>query len=280
MPGSTGGPRLLVGSNPHFPDGPAERLHGNVSEVVRIGDTVRRSTGRWTPAVHALLRHLEACGFGAAPHVRGIDAEGREVLSYIEGEVQHEPGPWITESILRGVGVLLRELHEATRGFALPDGVAWAHRSPRGTRRATAVICHNDVAPRNLIVRDGRPAAFLDWDFASPASPLWDVAHACWEFVPLADDARCERIGWSPLPARPERARVLADGYGLRAAERRRLPGVIVRRMAATADGMEFLAAGGDRAMQRLVDRGFPAQIRREIAWVEANRDALAAALA
>ena len=41
---------------------------GNVSGgVVRIGDTVRRPAGPWTPAVHALLGHLHATGFPGAP---------------------------------------------------------------------------------------------------------------------------------------------------------------------------------------------------------------------
>ena len=36
---------------------------GNLNEVVRVGDTVRRPTGPWTPAVHALLHHFaEAWG--------------------------------------------------------------------------------------------------------------------------------------------------------------------------------------------------------------------------
>ena len=30
-----------------------------MTSVVRIGDTVRRTAGRWTPAVHGLLRYLE-----------------------------------------------------------------------------------------------------------------------------------------------------------------------------------------------------------------------------
>ena len=42
-------------------------LHGgNTSVVVRSGDTVRRNAGPWTPAVHALLRHLEYVGFTGA----------------------------------------------------------------------------------------------------------------------------------------------------------------------------------------------------------------------
>lgn len=43
-----------------MPAEPEQILGGDArSPVVRIGDTVRRPSGAWTPAVHALLRHLE-----------------------------------------------------------------------------------------------------------------------------------------------------------------------------------------------------------------------------
>lgn len=36
-----------------------EELHGGtMTSVVRVGDTVRRSTGEWSAAGHAVLRHL------------------------------------------------------------------------------------------------------------------------------------------------------------------------------------------------------------------------------
>src|SRR5438874_2138446 len=60
-------------------------LGGNLNDAVRVGNTVRRRAGPWTPAVHALLRFLEAEGF-PAPRARGMDEKGREVLDYIEGE--------------------------------------------------------------------------------------------------------------------------------------------------------------------------------------------------
>jgi hypothetical protein len=41
--------------------------------------------------VHALLRHLEGAGFDAAPRVLGIDGDGREVLTSIEGFVPYAP---------------------------------------------------------------------------------------------------------------------------------------------------------------------------------------------
>ena len=56
---------------------------GFVNKVARVGDTVRRPTGYWTPAVHARLRHLEAVGFSEAPRVLGIDEAHREVLTFL-----------------------------------------------------------------------------------------------------------------------------------------------------------------------------------------------------
>ena len=41
---------------------------GNVAAgVVRVGDTVRKPAGFWTPAVDALLTHLRQAGFTGAP---------------------------------------------------------------------------------------------------------------------------------------------------------------------------------------------------------------------
>ena len=68
--------------------------------VVRIGDTVRRPVGRWTPAVHSLLRHLEKVGFEGAPRVLGIDEKGREVLTYLPSD----PTPSWSDQALVSVG--------------------------------------------------------------------------------------------------------------------------------------------------------------------------------
>jgi hypothetical protein len=54
---------------------------------------VRRSTGPWTPAVHALLRHLKTTSFDGAPRVLGIDAQRREVLTYVPGHVPRAASP-------------------------------------------------------------------------------------------------------------------------------------------------------------------------------------------
>src|SRR5438309_92993 len=108
-----------------FPDGPEEQLPpGDVTEgVVRIGDTVRRPPTPATEYVAAYLRHLQIMGFAGTPRYLGRDAQGRDVLTYLAGDVPRDPiEEWAaTDGVLDGVGQLLRRLHDASRGFAAPS---------------------------------------------------------------------------------------------------------------------------------------------------------------
>ena len=56
--------------------------------VVRVGRTVRRPVRPHTPAVHALLRHLEAVGFDGAPRVLGVDARNRDAVTPLHQAVR------------------------------------------------------------------------------------------------------------------------------------------------------------------------------------------------
>lgn len=63
-----------------------------------------------------------------------------------------------------------------------------------------SVVCHNDLAPRNAVFREGSPVALVDFDLASPSLPAWDFAHLAWESVSLVDDEGCMREnGYAPL---------------------------------------------------------------------------------
>ncbi len=157
---------------------------GNVTKPVRVGDTVRRETGPHTPAVHALLGHLERRGYAGSPRVLGFDAREREVLTFMPGETlptptDHPPG----DAALVAVARLLREMHDATMDFTPPEGASWWHMP--GAPGTSEVLCHNDVAPWNTVARGGLPVGFIDWDFAEPGPREWDIAYAVWCFVPL-----------------------------------------------------------------------------------------------
>ena len=182
----------------------------NQGRVVRVGDTVRRPPRRTAAATHALLRHLESVGFGGAPRFLGIDAEDREVLSYIAGSTVLPPYPeWaFTDEALASVAHLLRSFHEAVRDFDAAPHV-WPASPPAAF--AGELVSHNDLNLDNVVFRDGRAVALIDFDLASPGSRLWDVACAARLWAPLRPDARIRdaRRGRST-----ERLRVFVDAYG------------------------------------------------------------------
>jgi len=228
--------------------------------------------------VHALLRHLERVGFEGAPRLLGVDEQGREILTYISGEVPRRGDPTLeTDLALIEVGSLLRRYHEAAADFALSSRVGWHHRSE--ISGPVMLVCHNDISPRNTVFRDGHPVAFLDWDLASPAPPAWDVVHAAWQFVPLTDDARCSRLGWSSPPDRAHRLRVFCDAYGLSEEDRSGFTELVVRRIETTASGIEALAAAGVEAHKRLDAKNIPEWVRIDSRWVVRHARELDSAL-
>lgn len=253
-----------------------EQLPGFVSTVVRVGDEVRRPVSPATPAVHALLVHLERVGFAGAPRFRGIDGRGRARLTYIEGETYPAATPeTLPELSLVAIGRLIRRFHDATAGFVLPEGVAWAHAAEREVP-GEHVVCHNDISPRNIVFRNGAPVALIDWDLASPAPRAWDVAHVVWQCVPTIAEAHFSLNGWAgvpPLDVRLQRMRTLVNAYGLTAAEREGFADLIALRIARTASGIRALARQGGDVFKRMVEDGTVAQIEADREWVVAHRE-------
>lgn len=138
-----------------------ERLEGgNVGGAVRVGDTVRRSAGPWTPAVHALLAHLEGTGFTGAPRPLGFDEQGREVLTFLEDESvgYRRPRPaWVhAEDTLDQVARWIRAFHQAVAGFVPPSGAVWRGGS---TWSPGLIIAHNDAATYNAAWHQGKLSA-------------------------------------------------------------------------------------------------------------------------
>jgi hypothetical protein len=160
----------------------------NAGLVSRIGDTVRRPMRPSSPAVHALLEHLERVGFNGAPRLLGIDDRGREVLSYIEGEAVIAPHPgWaLTDSALVSVAHLLRRYHDAAASFD-PAGRRWHRPVPR--RFCDGLVSHNDPNLDNVIFAGGHAVAVIDFDLAAPGSAVWDVACAARLWAPLRDES-------------------------------------------------------------------------------------------
>jgi hypothetical protein len=195
------------------------RFHPAV--VHRVGDTVVRDAGPWTPTVHALLRHLEDVGFSGAPRLvgSGFDAGGRERLTFIEGELMH-PGPSTLDGVA-SVGALLRQIHTATGSFRAPVDTVWYPWFGRRLGSRPQVIGHCDVTPWNIVARDARAVAIIDWERSDLVDPLVELAQACWLNAKLHDDVVAQREGLPSVDERGRQLRAIIDGYGLPAARRR-----------------------------------------------------------
>lgn len=182
----------------------------NRGMVVRRGDTVRRPLRPTSTAVHALLAHLADVGFDEAPRLLGIDDRGREVLTYIPGEAVTPPYPgWaLTDDALRSVAHLLRRYHEAVAGFDTA-GHDWPRIAPPEFDEGLA--CHDDLNLDNVIFRDGRAVALIDFDWASPGSAVWDVAGAVRLWAPLRPE---HYIGDARRGRGLDRLRTFVAAYG------------------------------------------------------------------
>ncbi len=140
--------------------------------VVRVGSTVLRPTCARSPFVHVLLRHLEAKRFDGAPRFLGIDERGREILSFMPGEVPVELGDFTHTQLIAAAG-LLRTLHDATEDCSL---------CTRGQ-----VVCHGDPSPCNCVFQHGVPYAFIDFDSAYSGARAEDVGYAAWLWLDIGN---------------------------------------------------------------------------------------------
>ncbi len=192
-----------------------ELTGGNInSSVVRVGNTVRRAATPASPAVHRLLDHLAQKGFAGSPRFLGIDEQGREILSYVEGETGIPDSNWQLDAALVAAAQLLRHYHDATVDLAESDALPWAYRYPDATRHE--VICHNDFAPYNFVYRNGIPCAVIDFDLAGPGPRLRDVAYAAYWMVPLSFNSADQRaFAEADMSGGSRRLQLFCATYGI-----------------------------------------------------------------
>ena len=214
-----------------------------MGQVVRVGPHVLRPSSPHTGSIHAFLRAVRHAGFEGASLPVGIDEDGRERLEFIDGDVPLAPYPdWSqSDTALASIARLLRGLHDAARGFDA-RGLTWNHAlaDPAGG----TVVCHNDVELSNVVFLDGVAVALLDFEFAAPGRPVYDLAQLARLCVPIDDEFDQARLGWRSAD-RPARLRLVADAYGLDQDGRAEL-------LSAMSDSIDRIEA----AVRRRVDAG------------------------
>jgi aminoglycoside phosphotransferase (APT) family kinase protein len=236
--------------------------------VRREGDLVRRPMAFWSPAVHDLLRHLEAVGF-PAPRLVGVQG-GDELLTWIEGE--SGSSGWariVPESGLRRWASFLRRYHDAVAGYRPNAANVWSNgccwQSPAN------ILCHGDFGPWNGVWQDHQIVGLLDFDHAHPAPRMFDVAYALEYAAPFRDDEHCIRwLAYEEPPDRPRRIQVFCDAYGIA------VPSDVVAQVAAQQrEVLEHCADLGGRGIEpqaAWIREGYLDTMRARIAWTESLR--------
>ena len=219
----------------------AEQLAGNVGGALRIGDTVRRATGPWTPAVHALLGHV-AGRVAHVPRVHGIDELSREVLDFMPGRVVDVNVEELTPHQVLAIVRWTRTFHEAVAGFRHPG--PWRYPVLPGP----TLIGHNDIAPYNVCFAGEELASVFDWDLSGPTTPLWELAFIAWNCVPLWRDDGPDTAA--------RRLRLIAAGYG--GPDALQIVRAVPERIRRLLDGIAPAAAAGDPGMANLLAAGEP----------------------
>lgn len=203
---------------------------GNSTEaVVRVGRTVRKPWVPSTPHVAAYMTALADAGVDVPRHL-GRDDVGRQIVEFVPGQLAITEAP-LTSAGLARVGGMVRAIHDASANHRPSASAVWdsAIAAP-----GDHIVCHNDLAPWNLVL--GERWVFIDWDAAAPSTRLWDLAYAAQAFS-LSDPS--ERPDFAAA-----RLRAFVDGYGADREMRDRLPDTLIQRV----DAMYALLADSHRA--------------------------------
>jgi len=226
---------------------------GNTDGAVLIDGVVHKQAAPWTPSVHALLRHLEQAGVDGVPRALGFDEQGRQMLTYLPGEVIGDRDPWpawvYADSTLVQVGQWMRRIHDATADFTPPGDEQWF---TGRTMQPGWIVGHQDAAPYNAVMDGGRLVGFFDWDIAFPSRREDDLAFSALLWVPLTAPDASDQPGSPDAGDRSRRLHLLLDAYRYDS-DRRAFGAAIVERAGRQASAIRSMADAGDRAATALL---------------------------
>lgn len=162
--------------------------------IVRVGNTVHRPVKANAAFVHDLLLFLEDQDFPGAPRFLGIDGQGREILSYLEGEIWPDSGSGLSDDLLVQAARTIRRYHDVTADSPLAQG--------------HEIVAHHELGPHNTIFHKEHLVGFIDWDDAAPGTRLRDLANAVYHYVDVSHWANQETSAYA------RRIRLMCAAYG------------------------------------------------------------------
>jgi aminoglycoside phosphotransferase (APT) family kinase protein len=235
---------------------------------------VWRRVRLWSAGVQALLGHLHANGFEAAPRAAGVD-QAWERVTFLDGKT----GDIETDAEMQSAAVLASAARLLCRYHccAAPVAVEWASRAWQSSPRAPfETICHGDFAPYNVVLRDGEVSGIIDFETAHPGPRIWDLAYAVYRWAPLSAGAGSPLAG---IDRQVERARLFLDEYGLDERLRAGVVATIVARLERLVVFMQEQAANGSEKYRVDLAEGHDRVYRADIDYISLHRQRIAAGM-
>jgi Phosphotransferase enzyme family len=139
-----------------------------------------------------------------------------------------------------------------------------------GVQQPVETICHNDVAPSNVVFRAGVPVALIDWEAASPGPRAADLGFAAWRWVPLWSEERCRAAGLpTSVHEKSRRLRLFLGAYGVKSDQA--FVDATTRRLRQFLNHQTELVKAGSEWEVRRARRGVISAMSDEIDWVESH---------
>jgi hypothetical protein len=249
---------------------------GRFAGPIRRGDVVLRPSTPASANTAALLQHLENKGFDQAPRYLGDTGDGRDKLSFIEGDAALPPyGDAVrTEAALIDVASTIRRFHDAAQSFVAPGPWAPLTLSAAGP---TEIDCigHGDLTPWNMIFRGTQVAGIIDWDTAGPSSRAWDLSYAAYQFVPLHPPTTLHFWGWNTTPDQVGRLAQFVHAYNHPDISAAGLLDLMVIRLVSFAAQMEHEIRQGNPAFNVHRDEEHALGSRTSASYLIEHRDEL-----
>ncbi len=232
-----------------------EVLHGGrTGKISKDEDKVIRPGNDWTLHVQSFLAFMHENGFHNIPKPYGINGNGMEMVSFVDGTVYNDrlPDEILTDEILAQVANLLRRYHDIGEKYVqrLTGEEVWM--LPK--RLPVEVMCHGDFAPYNITFVDGRVHGIIDFDTLHPGPRIWDVAYAVYRWIPFVSPKNPDYC--YDLNEQIRRLKLFADTYGLKDHEREQLPDMMIERISSLAAYMRNEADSGNEDVRKNIEDG------------------------
>lgn len=244
-----------------------EFLEGGRGGIYREDNYVFRPAEIWTEYVHLYLKYLHSKGFNKVPFPFGIDKDGIEKISYVEGNVYNEllPEEVKSDEALISFCTLMKQFHDIGEEYIhkLTGNEQWM----LPIRTPVETMCHGDLAPYNIVFKGKKITGIIDFDTLHPGPRLWDISYALYRWIPLMSPDNPENFGSEDDKHR--RLSLFTKTYVLNDRDNKEIIKYVIQRIEYLVSFMEREAEKGNLTFKQYIEDGHLSQYRTDLSYIK-----------